>query len=153
MAGGGTRRRSRRNFGQKHPRIRVLPQRTDLARWIALGDLYLNPPRMGGGASVAMAMEAGLAVVSLAGSDGGDKIGSLAIRDTGQYRPRIAEWIANGPVRAQAGAQLKSKFRNELDLSNPVAARELVQACLRAQQCFAQRQAVPLIPPGEPLEQ
>jgi glycosyltransferase involved in cell wall biosynthesis len=131
-------------LGQKHPRIRVLPQRTDLTRWVALGDLYLNPPRIGGGASVAMAMEAGVPVVSLAGGDGGDKIGSLAIQNTGDYRRRLAEWVGDSVSRAQAGAHLKAKFREELDLSSPAAARALVQACEEAGQCFARRQASPL---------
>lgn len=125
---------------RRHARIRVLPQRTDLARWIALGDLYLNPPRVGGGASVAMAMASGVPVVSMAQSDGGDKIGSLAVQSADDYRRRMVEWVTDRSGRAQAGAHLKAKFRAELDLSSPAAAQGLVQACHLARQCFEQRQ-------------
>ncbi|MEO8653551.1 MAG: glycosyltransferase [Ramlibacter sp.] len=110
-------------FEQKHVRIRVLPQRTDLARWIALGDLYLNPPRFGGGASVAMAMAAGVPVVSMAGGDGGDKIGSFAVQNAADYRRRASQWVADGDRRAQAGIDMRAKFRDELDLSGPAANR------------------------------
>ncbi len=127
-------------FEQKHARIRVLPQRADLAGWIRLSDLYLNPPRVGGGASVAMAMELGVPVVSMAGGDGGDKIGALAVQSAGAYRQRLSEWVADTAKRTQAGEHLKAKFRDELDISSPAAARRLADACHQAQQCFGRRQ-------------
>jgi hypothetical protein len=133
-------------FERRHPRIRVLPQQEQLAAWLSLADLYLNPPRVGGGASVALAMELGVPVVAMAGGDGGDKIGTLAVADPQAYLQRVSQWLADPSARAQAGAQLKAKFRDELDLSSPAATRGLLQALTLAQQSFARRRPIPPAP-------
>jgi hypothetical protein len=126
-------------FLRLHPRIRVLPSQADLAAWIALGDVYVNPPRLGGGASIAIAMDLAVPVVSMAGSDGGDKIGSLAVDSREAFRRRLSDWASDGALRKQAGEHLEARFHEQLDLSGPEAARQLVRACLQAQQCFERR--------------
>lgn len=123
-----------------HARVHGLPHQDDLAGWLGLCDIYLNPPRMGGGASVALAMAKGLAVLSLAGSDGGDKIGPLAVADASAYARQLADWVAHPGRRRQAGRRLKQVFRDELDLTHPAAAARLVAACTQALECFARRQ-------------
>jgi hypothetical protein len=62
-------------------RVRALATRDDLPGILRCADIYVNPPRMGGGFSVAEAMAEGLPVTSLSGSDGGDKVGELALPD------------------------------------------------------------------------
>ena len=76
-----------------HERIHVLPARNDVPALIAISDIFLNPPRVGGGTTVAMAMQLGLPVVAMADSDGGDKIGSLALRNADDY---LLAALANG---------------------------------------------------------
>lgn len=127
-------------FAALHGRVRVLPAQEDLAAWIKLCDLYVNPPRVGGGASIAIAMDLGVPVVSFAGSDGGDKIGDLAVRSPEAWRARLDQWLGDAALRRQAGAQLQAKFRDELDLSTEEASRRLLQGCQLAQRCFHARQ-------------
>lgn len=123
----------------RHVRVRCLAHQDDLAGWLGLCDIYLNPPRMGGGASVALAMAKGLAVLSLAGGDGGDKIGALAVADEEAYERQLSDWVTHPGRRRQAGRRLKQAFRDELDLTHPAAAARLVTACTQALECFAGR--------------
>jgi glycosyltransferase involved in cell wall biosynthesis len=123
-----------------HARVHVLPAQEDLAPWLRLCDVYVNPPRVGGGASVAMAMGLGVPVVSRTGGDGGDKVGDFAASSPEAFRARLKEWIADAPLRRQAGQSLQAKFRDELDLSAPEAGRRLLLACELAQRAFHARQ-------------
>lgn len=127
----------------RHPRLHCLTHQDDLAGCLRMADIYLNPPRMGGGASVALAMDLGLPVLSLRGSDGGDKVGDMAADDTDVYMQRLAEWAADAGLRQQAGAELQRRFRDELDISRPEASQRLIQACLDAIACFERRQTGP----------
>lgn len=122
-----------------HPRLHCLPHQDDLASCLRMADIYLNPPRMGGGASVALAMDLGLPVLSLASSDGGDKLAELATTDTHVYMHRLAQWVADAQLRREAGAQLQRRFREQLDISQPQAGERLVTACRAAQACFRDR--------------
>ena len=123
-----------------HDRIHVLPQRNDVPALIGISNIYVNPPRVGGGATVAMAMQLGVPVVSMAGSDGGDKVGPLALRSADGYRRRLREWVADGAARREAGAALRRRFHEELDISTPAAARRLADACREARGLFLRRQ-------------
>lgn len=129
-------------FTTRHPRLHCLPHQDDLAGWLCLSDIYLNPPRMGGGASVAMAMSLGLPVLSLRGSDGGDKVGAMAVDDTNSYMQRLAKWIADPELREKAGIELQRRFHDELDISRPEASQRLIQACHMATAAFMRRKAV-----------
>jgi hypothetical protein len=111
-------------------RVRALPTRSDLSGILRICDIYVNPPRMGGGLSVAEAMAEGLAVVSLAGSDGGDKAGELALPDMDAYLDRLAALTENPGLRAETGQALRRRFdeRFDLDASGP----SLLAACRKA---------------------
>jgi hypothetical protein len=85
----------------------------------------------------------------MAGSDGGDKVGDLAVDHTDVYIQRLAEWIADAGLRQQAGATLQQKFKEELDISRPDAALRLVQACRLAQSSFEHRKDGPRPHPTE----
>jgi glycosyltransferase involved in cell wall biosynthesis len=102
----------------------------DLSGILRISDIYVNPPRMGGGLSVAEAMAEGLAVVSLAGSDGGDKTGELALADMDAYMEHLAALTENPDLRHEMGQALRRRFdeRFDLEASGPA----LLAACRQA---------------------
>ena len=108
-------------------RVRALATRSDLAGILRISDIYVNPPRMGGGLSVAEAMAEGLAVATLAGSDGGDKAGELALPDMDAYMERLAALTESPGLRAATGQALRRRFdeRFDLEASGPA----LLAAC------------------------
>lgn len=126
----------------QHPRVyRIAPQ-AQLPAWLAMADVYLNPPRIGGGGALAMAMEQGLASMTLADSDGGDKVGHFAVRDEAGYFAQLEYWLDQPQARHAAGAALKALFDERLDFSGPVAGGKLLQAYHLAIESFAQRAGV-----------
>jgi glycosyltransferase involved in cell wall biosynthesis len=102
-------------------RVRTLATRNDLPGVLRCADIYVNPPRMGGGFSVAEAMAEGLPVTSLSGSDGGDKVGELALPDIDAYLERLAALSGNPVLRRETGELLRQRFaeRFDLDASGP----------------------------------
>lgn len=122
-----------------HPRIhRVAPQKT-LGPWLAMADIYVNPPRMGGGGALAQAMEQALPVLTMADSDGGDKVGSWAVHSMESFWARLCVWGLDPVARQEAGAQLQARFHERLDFSAKAAATGLVNACVVAMERFEQR--------------
>ena len=97
-------------------RVRVLATRDDLAGMLRCSDIYVNPPRMGGGFSVAEAMAEGLPVTSLAGSDGGDKVGGLALPNIDAYMELLAALTEDPLLRKQMGDELRARFAECFDL-------------------------------------
>ncbi len=115
-----------------HPRIHRIEPQTRLEAWLLLSDIYLNPPRTGGGGSVAMAMEQGLPVLTMSGGDGSDKVRSLAVTSMDAYFDLLEVWVSDAPQRQQAGQQLKHEFHARLDISSAQASDGLQQACRAA---------------------
>lgn len=111
-------------------RVRALPTRKDLSGILRICDIYANPPRMGGGLSVAEAMAEGLAVAALAGSDGGDKAGELALPNMDAYMERLAALTQDPGLRNEMGQALRHRFdeRFDLEASGPA----LLAACRQA---------------------
>jgi glycosyltransferase involved in cell wall biosynthesis len=97
-------------------RICALATRDDLPGILRCSDIYVNPPRMGGGLSVAEAMAEGLPVTSLSGSDGGDKVGKLALPDLDAYMERLAALTCNPLLRKETGETLRRRFGERFDL-------------------------------------
>lgn len=97
-------------------RIRTLATRDDLPGILRCADIYVNPPRMGGGFSVAEAMAEGLPVTSLSGSDGGDKVGEWALPDTDAYLERLAALTLDPSLRKATGNALRARFGECFDL-------------------------------------
>lgn len=122
-----------------HPRIHLIPPQSRLEPWLAMCDIYVNPPRMGGGGALAMAMEQGLAVATFAGSDGGDKVGGYAVDSSEEYFALLRAWVGDRVVRQQAGGALKARFHERLDFSGEAAATGLMRACDLAIESFQQR--------------
>jgi hypothetical protein len=111
-------------------RIRALATRDDLPGVLRCSDIYLNPPRMGGGFSVAEAMAEGLPVTSFAGSDGGDKVGNLALPDMNAYLERLAALTENPALRRSMGEVLHKRFAERFDIE--ASGPALVSACEQA---------------------
>ena len=111
-------------------RIRALATRDDLPGILRCSDVYLNPPRMGGGFSVAEAMAEGLPVTSFAGSDGGDKVGDLALPDMNAYLERLAALTENPALRRDMGEVLRKRFAERFDIE--ASGPALVSACAQA---------------------
>lgn len=122
-----------------HPRIHWVPPQSSLAPWLAMCDIYINPPRMGGGGALAMAMEQGLPVATFAGSDGGDKVGGYAVESGEAYFALLRAWVYDRIARQQAGDALKARFHERLNFSSEAAATGLIQACDLAMKTFQQR--------------
>ncbi|BEI35258.1 hypothetical protein PHIN6_07760 [Polynucleobacter sp. HIN6] len=102
-----------------------------------LCDVYVNPPRMGGGFSVLEAMGKARAVVSYADSDGGEKIGVLAVNDEDEYFAKLHRLILNPEQRVHEGRQLAQRFFALYDLKQSQSS--LVNACRLAVNHFKER--------------
>jgi glycosyltransferase involved in cell wall biosynthesis len=118
--------------------LRLLAHRTDLPSLLRCCDLYVNPPRLGGGLSVGEAMAEGLPVLALAGGDAGSKLAGMAQDNEAAYFDELEALLASPERRAHMGAAMQH-FGRELDLAN--SGPSLMQACLLAQQRFRERQA------------
>ncbi len=102
-------------------RVCALATRPDMAAVLSLCDIYVNPPRMGGGFSVAEAMAGRLPVLAFAGSDGGDKVGTWALCDIDAYMDRLLALSASSALRYDMGQAMRARFaeRFDLDASGP----------------------------------
>jgi hypothetical protein len=115
-----------------HPRVRTLDYQEDFGAVLLACDLYLNPPRMGGGQSVAAAMAHGVPALTLASSDGGDKAGRWAAPDEAAFFGILERWTRDARARREAGAAQRERFRRRFDLGP--AAPMLVDALRQAMQ-------------------
>lgn len=118
-------------------RVRALATRKDVPDVLRCSDVYVNPPRMGGGFSVVEAMAEGLPVVAFAGSDGGDKLGESALPDIDAYVDALAALTANPDLRRDRGNAMQQRFRDcfDLDASGPA----LLDACRLAASLASER--------------
>ena len=123
----------------RHPRILLAKPHTKLERWLASCDIYVNPPRVGGGASVAIAMEQGVPVVTHAGTDGGDKLSGMSHTGDEAYFAQLESWIGEPGKRRAAGQEQRRHFLANHDISSELAAAGLRQALESALESFAQR--------------
>lgn len=121
--------------------LRILGHREDIGDLLALSDIYINPPRMGGGFSVAEAMAAGLPVLCLADGDGGDKVGPLALAGMTEYWARLEAYLDNPQLRRHDGASLRGRFTERLDIAR--SGPSLLRACHSAIALFNARRGLP----------
>jgi glycosyltransferase involved in cell wall biosynthesis len=117
-------------LGAGHPRVKTLRHHPDIRAICGCIDIYVNPPRMGGGFSVATAMAEGRPVASHAGSDGGDKIGALASADDAAFFARLERLATDAGERRATGEALRARYAQTLDLA--AAGPSLAAACERA---------------------
>ncbi len=121
------------------PRVHAMAPTQGLAAWLAACDVYVNPPRVGGGASVAMAMEQGLPVLTLGDCDAADKVGSWALDTQDAYFEQLTTWVGDATARQQAGLAQQALFHSRLDVSSVKAREGLQRASQRAIELFTQR--------------
>ncbi|OYU75753.1 MAG: hypothetical protein CFE32_13060 [Alphaproteobacteria bacterium PA3] len=117
--------------------LRILPHQSDLRGLLRYADIYANPPRLGGGFSVAEAMAEGLAVASMANGDGGDKVGPTATSTLDDYFAQLSAWAAHANARKAAGQALQQRFEATLNLDR--SGPSLLAALHTVQALFAQR--------------
>jgi hypothetical protein len=103
-----------------HPRVHYRGIDSDLPSLFQACNLYLNPPRMGGGHSVACAMAQGLPVLSLAGGDGGDKLGDFAQPDAARYFEALDALSRDAAARRAMGESLRRRYVATFDLKGGV---------------------------------
>jgi hypothetical protein len=118
-------------------RVHCIAHSNNAMALMAMSDIYLQPPVMGGGLSVSEAMSLGLPVLSLADCDGGDKLGPAAAADAAHYFALLERWIADPAARASAGAALRQHFAQHIDLD--ASGPSLLGACRLAQQRYLRR--------------
>jgi glycosyltransferase involved in cell wall biosynthesis len=121
--------------------LRILGPREDIGDLLALSDIYINPPRTGGGFSVAEAMAAGLPVLCLADGDGGDKVGPLAVAGMAEYWARLEAYLDDPQRRRRDGAALRGRFTERLDITR--SGPSLLRACHSAIALFNARRGLP----------
>lgn len=107
--------------------VRLLPYRTDLRSVLRCCDLYVNPPRPGGGFSAAEAMAEALPVLAYADGDAGSKLGAMALASEPAYFDQLEALLASPALRADTGAAMQGRFRSTLDLDR--AGPSLLRAC------------------------
>ena len=94
---------------------------------LSVSDLYVNPPRMGGGFSVLEAMGIGLPVLAFRNTDGGEKVGKFGVQDDQSFFRQLEELVVDPKKRCAVGAELKARFHSlyDMDQSGP----SLLDAC------------------------
>jgi glycosyltransferase involved in cell wall biosynthesis len=102
----------------KIPNIKSIPYQANLKGVYACCDIYVNPPRLGGGFSVAEAMAEGLATLAYHETDGGKKLGALAARNHEDYFSELSALINDPTARESKGKQLKQIFETSINLHN-----------------------------------
>jgi hypothetical protein len=121
----------------KHPQVKVLAHQEHLDSLLQRCDVYLNPPRIGGGFSVLQAMAWRLPVVSRDGSDGGDKLGPLAMNSDAEYWQRLDRLMDDEEERTRSGQVLRERFDARYNLR--LAAPSLLAALDRTREHFLER--------------
>jgi len=109
----------------------------DLLTLTAQVDIVANPPRLGGGTSVAIAMAAGVPVVSYVDCDGGDKVAHFAVADDESYFACLGYWVQDESARTEAGAAMRALFESRPDEAQ--MAREFLDAGNLAMELFRKR--------------
>lgn len=118
--------------------IQCLPYQTNLRGIYACSDIYVNPPRLGGGFSVAEAMAEGLATLAFVDTDGGRKLGGRASKNQVDYLTELVRLIGDVDARSQLGRELASVFHATINLANSVPS--LMRAVDLAIENFHRRQ-------------
>ncbi|MGZ5052725.1 MAG: glycosyltransferase [Methylobacter sp.] len=117
--------------------LRLMSHSPEISSIFACCDIYINPPNMGGGFSVAEAMAEGIPVLTYAGSDGGDKAGDEAVQDDAEYFDKLDALIKNIDLRIETGKRMRERFDRSIDLAN--SGPGLMAACNAALKRYQQR--------------
>jgi glycosyltransferase involved in cell wall biosynthesis len=117
--------------------IKSLPYQSNLKGIYNCCDIYLNPPRLGGGFSVAEAMAEGLPTLAFSDTDGGKKLGALAAKNNEDYFAELIQLITDPAFRDIKGKQMQEIFHSTINLENSTPS--LLRAIALTQEKFEQR--------------
>lgn len=117
--------------------IRTIPHQKNLKGIYRCCDIYVNPPRLGGGFSVAEAMAEGISSLAFVDTDGGKKLGALAAQNSDDYFAELIELISNPQARGIKAAQMVEIFESTINLENSLPS--LSRAIQLTQDRFMQR--------------
>lgn len=118
--------------------LKIMPATDDVRSVFRCCDIYVNPPRLGGGFSVAEAMAESLPILAFSQSDGGNKIDDEAVFSTYDYFEKLSELVEHKGQRESLGRKMKRLFFNTLDLASSHAS--LMQALTTTVDLFNQRE-------------
>lgn len=118
-------------------RIRRLGFVPDLPGLMTRVHVVANPPRLGGGTSVAMAIAAGVPVVSYGDCDGGDKVAHWAVADDTAYFALLSLWVTDARARTAAGQAMREL--HQLRPDDRQMAQEFLKTGALACERFRQR--------------
>jgi hypothetical protein len=104
-------------LGLDHPQILIRPFERRVQDLFKACDLYLNPPRRGGGHSVACAMFNGLAVLSMRTGDGGDKVGPWGATDSAEFFDRLHRLSTQQEEVRALARSMRQRFTQTFDMS------------------------------------
>lgn len=117
--------------------IKSLPYQSNLKGIYNCCDIYLNPPRLGGGFSVAEAMAEGLPTLAFSDTDGGKKLGRLAAKNNEDYFAELIQLITDPTARDIKGKQMQEIFHSTINLENSTPS--LLRAIALTREKFEQR--------------
>ncbi len=98
--------------------IRSMPYQANLQGIYACANIYVNPPRIGGGFSVAEAMAEGIPALAYRDTDGGRKLGSLAANNHEEFFAELVLLINDPDARELKGKQMQEIFEATINLNN-----------------------------------
>lgn len=127
-------------------RVRLQKYTPQSIRWLAASDLYIHPPIMGGGFSVAEAMSLGIPTLALADSDGGDKAGGHAVTSLDDYFTQLDALAGDAALRQERGQRMRTYFDSTLDLA--ASGPSLLAACQTAMRRHRLRTTPSITPSG-----
>nr|WP_314859067.1 glycosyltransferase [uncultured Undibacterium sp.] len=117
--------------------IKPLPSQDNLRGIYDCCDIYVNPPRLGGGFSVAEAMAQGLPALAFVDTDGGKKLDKFASNTNEEYFAELRHLIQSADARKIRGKQLQEIFETTINLEN--SAPSLLRAIELCRENFEQR--------------
>lgn len=133
-------------------RIKLLPDADNIAGVLSCCDIYVNPPRMGGGFSVIDAMAASLPVLTFDDTDGGAKLPEQAVQTQEDYFLKLQKLLNDRQMREQEGKVMRALFGANLDLSNTSDAPDALRAaCEMSLRRYQQRMEKSLSSARNPL--
>ncbi|MBL8669174.1 MAG: glycosyltransferase [Alphaproteobacteria bacterium] len=124
-------------------RVRALAFEEDLPALLRMCDICVNPFRRGGGFTAAIAMDAGVPVVTCAGgaSDVAAYVGEeQSAADPAAYAASLDRLLADAGARVALGAQLRDRLAAAF---SPQAAARALMAAVDEAEAIAERRGVP----------
>ncbi|MBC3881723.1 glycosyltransferase [Undibacterium sp. LX40W] len=99
-------------------RIEIIKHSEDIFTQLDTADIYINPPRVGGGFSVAEAMSVGVPCLAYCNTDGGSKLLEYAVRDSNHFVTELRNLINSSEYRQKWSIAMIEIFDKTINLEN-----------------------------------